>query len=242
MKVYIGCSGYHYDSWKDKFYDPALPKTKWLEFYARHFNTLEVNNSFYRLPKKETFRRWYEHTPDDFIFTVKGSQFITHRKKIKVDEMLMDGLGKLYDVAAVLEEKLGCILWQLPGNLKYKRERLERFCSAVDHAFRNVLEFRDISWFNEEAYSIMRQYGVGYCALSAPDNLPEDLRLTSSFAYLRFHGKNQWYHYLYHEEELSHWKDSIAQLTPQPEELYAYFNNDVDANAVKNAQQLAEML
>lgn len=242
MKKYIGCSGYHYDDWRGKFYDKTLPKKEWLSFYASKFNSLEINSSFYRLPEKKTLKKWYDETPEKFRFTVKGSQYITHSKKLKVDKDLKEGLQKLYDVASVFDNKLGCILWQLPGNLNYKKDKLEKFCKELDPAFKNVLEFRDKSWFNDEAMEILSENEVTYCSLSAPDDLTEDIHQTSDYVYIRFHGKKEWYHYSYRKDQLEKWKRKIDELTDNPKEVYAYFNNDVDANAPGDALKFADIL
>lgn len=242
MKKFIGCSGYHYKDWKGKFYDKDLPKKDWLSFYSSKFNSLEINSSFYRLPEKKNLKKWYDETPKKFRFTVKGSKYLTHNKKLKVDQDLKDGLRKLYDVASVFKDKLGCILWQLPGNLNYNPKKLEEFCKVLDPGFSNVLEFRDSSWFNEEAISILNNYKITNCSLSAPENLPEDIWQTTEIIYIRFHCKKEWYHCSYRKEQLEKWKHKIEELPIKPNEVYAYFNNDVDANAPGNALEFADIL
>ena len=236
MEKRIGCSGYHYDDWKGDFYPKDLPKKKWIEYYAEHFDTVELNNTFYNLPEKKTFKNWYDRTPDNFEFTVKGSRYITHMKKLKDVKTSVDDF---YDAISPLQEKTGCILWQLPGNLHKNTGKLKQFCQWLSKSYKNVIEFRHNSWFDEEVYDILRKYKVIFCMISAPGDLEENTLNTTDTSYLRFHGKKEWYKYLYTEKELKSWKDRIESQDISG--LYIYFNNDYDANSIKNARQIKEM-
>lgn len=236
-KYHLGCSGWHYDDWKGVFYPKELPKSKWLPYYAGKFNTVEINNSFYQLPKKDTFRKWYEQSPEHFRFSVKGSRYITHLKKLND---IKKPLHNFYDHASLLEEKLGCVLWQLPPNLHKDVERLKGFCQSVSSDFKNVIEFRHKSWFTNKVYDVLAENKVAFCIISTPE-FPETAKSTADFAYVRLHGKSSdWYKYDYSNEELQHWNRKIKAL--KVKELYAYFNNDYDANAVRNCQTLMEMI
>ncbi len=236
MIKFIGCSGFHYDDWKGKFYPEDLSKKEWLGYYADYFQTVEINNSFYGLPSTKTLKNWHSQTPRHFKFTMKGSRYITHTKKLVNDEKVHEAVKKFYDRVEVLHGKLGCILWQLPGNLHRNDEKLENFCSILDSDFKNIIEFRHESWFDEEVYQIMKKHETGFCIISAPDNLPETAAVTTKTAYVRFHGKDDWYNYDYSNSELKNWAEKIADLSA--ERVYCYFNNDVEAKAVKNAKFL----
>jgi len=237
MKNYIGCSGFNYDDWKGVFYPEDVPQKKWLEHYAEKFDTVEINATFYHMPKEKTLDNWHERTPGNFRFTLKGSRFVTHQKKLNDPQ---EPVKKFYDLAARLKGKLGCILWQLPGNQHKDTGKLKNFCKALSRDFRNVIEFRHNSWFDEEVYNIMKEHDVSFCVISAPGDLKEDAVKTAEPVYLRFHGKKEWYKYLYSEEELKKWTKKMKDLKAR--QVYAYFNNDYDANAPKNAEQFASLL
>jgi len=237
MKYYLGCSGYHYKDWKGKFYPDDLPKKQWLSHYAKVFSTVEINNTFYKLPDRSIFKEWYDQTTDDFTFTVKASRYITHMKKLNDAG---ESISNFYSQVSALEDKLGCVLWQLPGNVHKDLNKLKKFFNNCSKEFNNVIEFRHGSWFDENVYDLLRKNDITFCIISAPDDLPEDTALTSKIAYLRFHGKSKWYQYFYDDEELSHWRDKIIDLSA--EKFFIYFNNDYSANAVENCETLREML
>lgn len=233
----IGCSGYYYKDWREKFYPKKLPQKEWLPYYARYFNTVEINNTFYKFPEASMFERWKEITPENFRFTLKGSRYITHMKKLKSVE---ESLDRFYEVSSVLEDKLASILWQLPPNLKRNDERLEKFCKQLSKSVPQIIEFRNMSWFDEEVFDILQKYNVAYCIISAPGELPESLHITAPWTYIRFHGKEHWYNYKYSNEELQQWADKVS--TMEAEQVMIYFNNDYNANAVTNGQELMDML
>jgi uncharacterized protein YecE (DUF72 family) len=237
METYIGCSGYHYSDWKKKFYPEDLPRDEWLAYYAGHFNTVEINNTFYKMPSRADLKQWYERTPDQFRFTIKANRFFTHLKKLKQDDAFSERLEDFQDILKALKNKLSCVLWQLPGNLHKNVPKLESFCNMVDHGVTHVIEFRHPSWFDDEVYEALEKGGVSFCILSAPGKLPETIRVTSRTAYVRFHGKDKWYDYHYGEKELEDWKDRLDRLK-DTDTLFAYFNNDQHANAVENAGYL----
>ena len=240
MKTYIGCSGYHYKDWKEKFYPEDLPKEEWLSHYAEHFNTVEINNTFYKMPSGEDLRAWKKQTPDHFRFTIKANRFFTHMKKLKQDDTFSDRLDRFQETLQDLGRKLSCVLWQLPGNLHKNISRLESFCKMLDDGVCHVIEFRHASWFDQEVYEVMEQGKVAFCMLSAPDGLPEEIRATTDKAYVRFHGKDEWYNYHYGEKELEHWKERLDGLK-NIDSLFAYFNNDQHAYAVDNARDLKSL-
>jgi uncharacterized protein YecE (DUF72 family) len=237
MKNYIGCSGFNYDEWEEAFYPKDISKKEWLEYYASRFDTVEINSSFYHLPKEKTLDNWYDRTPGNFRFTLKGSRFVTHQKKLNDPQ---EPVKKFYDLTARLKGKLGCILWQLPGNQHKDISKLKNFCKALSNDFRNVIEFRHNSWFHPDVYEVMKANDVIFCIISAPGDLNEEAVKTNKTVYLRFHGKKEWYKYLYSEKELTDWAEKINQLNAQ--QIYAYFNNDYAANAPRNAADFSKIL
>ncbi len=240
MDLYIGCSGYNYPEWKNIFYPGDLAKDKWLEYYSRHFNTVEINNTFYSFPSAEHLQRWIKKTPGNFKFTIKANRFFTHQKKLKIDEPFVQRLDQFNGILNTASEKVDCILWQLPGNLHKNLSKIRSFCKSLDRSMHHVVEFRHQSWFDKKVYEVLKEEDVTCCMLSAPDELPENIILTSKTAYLRFHGKSTWYDYLYTDAELEDWKNRLDSLTGI-ERLFIYFNNDQHGNAVKNAKKLKSL-
>lgn len=240
METFIGCSGFHYDHWEGRFYPDDLSTDEWLPFYAEHFNTVEINNSFYSLPKDIKVKHWYDQTPDDFRFAMKASRYITHMKKLVDDKETREAVKRFYDSVEQLEEKLGAILFQLPGNQHRDDEKLDTFCKMLSNDFTNVIEFRHNSWFNEDVLKILQKHDVSFCIISAPGDLPELSKLTTDTAYIRFYGKTDWYNYHYSKEELSDWAKRIKGL--QAQTAYAYFNNDAEAYSIENAEKMRSIL
>ncbi len=240
MKKYIGCSGYSYDDWRDRLYPDDLPKKEWLSYYADQFNSVEINNTFYSFPTRKNVKNWNDDTPADFRFSIKANRFFTHLKKFKNDDVFVERLEEFQDVLSPLKNKIGNILWQLPGNLHKDIDKLQSFAKTVDRDYNHVIEFRHPTWFEEPVYDLLRDLDISYCILSAPNGLPETLLATNKTAYLRFHGKSTWYDYLYTEKELERWKSRMQKLSGI-ENIYMYFNNDQHGNAIKNAKNLMEL-
>lgn len=241
MEIYIGCSGFYYADWKDEFYPKDLPKDRRLSYYAEHFNSVEINNTFYKFPTEDQLSKWVDETPPHFRFSIKAHRFFTHMKKLNADASVQENLDKFQNILDALEDKLGCVLWQLPGNLQKDISKLESFFNMVEKKTHHVVEMRHDSWFKEPVYEKLRDLGVTNCMLSAPNGLPEDIISTSRTAYLRFHGKSTWYNYLYSYQELEIWRDRLEKLE-DVDQIFIYFNNDQNAYAVKNAKTLSEML
>ena len=233
-RYYIGTSGWHYDDWKGRFYPEKLPKTKWLEFYASHYTTLELNNTFYRLPSENAYKKWYDSSPPGFTFAVKVSRFITHIKRLKdCDEALNNFMSR----SALLKEKLGPLLYQLPPGLRRNDSLLSDFLGKLPRELRHVIEFRHESWLADEVFEVLRNYKVGFCVFDMP-KLKCPLLATADFAYIRFHGKDSLYSSCYSDEELADWADRIRDTASDLESVYIYFNNDVEGFALKNAETL----
>jgi uncharacterized protein YecE (DUF72 family) len=236
-RLHIGCSGWSYQDWVGKFYPADLKQGEWLAYYAQHFNTVEVNMSFYRFPFKNMLKGWYNRTPRNFRFTLKANRLITHIKKLKGTEKL---LTSFYALADLLEEKLACILFQMPPSLRKDKDMktLEGFLKSLSSDHNNVIEFRHKSWFCREVYDLLCVHNAIFCILSAPE-LPSDPITTGKMAYVRLHGADSWYNYDYGEDELKDWARQIKRLK---RECFAYFNNDVNAYAPSNALRLQTML
>jgi uncharacterized protein YecE (DUF72 family) len=239
MEEFIGCSGYYYDHWKGRFYPDKLPKNQWLVFYSTHFNSVEINNTFYRMPQEKAVKNWYNITPPDFLFAVKGYRYITHIKKLITDDDLLRYLHEFQELAGLLKEKAGPLLWQLPPGFKSNPGRLDRFCMELSKDFIHVFEFRNESWFNEEIYGILEKYGCSLCIVSGPSSVPRVIKATHNTAYIRFHGEGSWYRDNYSNESLQEWKEALDET--HAKRLFAYFNNDANAFAVYNGEYFASL-
>jgi len=233
-QYYIGCSGWHYDHWRNLFYPAGLPKQEWLPFYAKQFNTVELNSSFYFFSSEKTFKRWRESTPDNFVFAVKVSRFITHIKKLRNSEI---AISNFLSRASILQNKLGPFLYQLPPSMKRNDEILCEFLALLPRCYNHVFEFRHESWLNASTFNILRKHNIGLCVFDMPD-IDCPLITTSDFAYVRFHGSQKLYSSRYSDKELSRWSQDIIQLGENVKAIYVYFNNDVEAFAIKNALTL----
>lgn len=239
MKRYIGCSGYYYNHWKKLFYPENLPKGRWLEYYSDYFSTVEINNTFYRMPDKKSIRNWYSVTPKSFIFSIKGFRFFTHLKKLNIDSNFIDQLNQFQDTISFFKEKTGPLLWQFPRNFNANPEKLDRFCSLLSASFSHVFEFRNLSWYNSEIFSILENHKHDLCMVSGPMTIPDVQKKFSSITYIRFHGEGVWYNDNYSNEALKAWKDKLSKTNTR--NLFAYFNNDVNAYAVHNAKYFATL-
>lgn len=238
LHYYIGTSGWHYEHWRGRFYPEKLDKAKWLEFYAGHFATVELNNSFYRLPSEAAFATWRESSPANFTFAVKVSRFITHIKRLRDAE---EAVEKFITRAKILGEKLGPLLYQLPPNMHRNDEVLESFLSTLPRGMRHVFEFRHESWLEEGVYQILHKYNIGFCVFDMP-SVSCPLLATADFAYIRFHGSTGLYWSCYSDEELASWAKRLANLAKNLKAVYIYFNNDAEAFAVSNVMTLSTYL
>ena len=238
MAFWVGTSGWVYPHWKGVFYPANLPAKYWLAFYSSRFRTVEVNNSFYRLPSESTFVSWAQATPQGFLFSVKASRFITHVKKLNVTS---EPVKAFLDRARLLGPKLGPILFQLPPGWSCNAQRLEAFLDLLPADLPFVFEFRDESWFNERVYALLERKGVALCLISLPGFLCP-VKVTAPFVYIRMHGSGTVYGGLYGPEELSYWARLAKNFLRDGLDLYVYFNNDAFGFAVRNAAEFIEML
>ena len=240
MKIFIGTSGWHYKHWLGGvFYPAGTTGSQMFEFYARHFNTVEINNSFYRLPTAKTFDAWRESAPRDFVFAVKGSRFITHMKKLKDARSSTE---RFFLVADRLEKKLGPILFQLPPRWKLNVERLAEFLEALPGEHQYAFEFRDESWLVPEVFALLRRYKAGFCVHDFAD-MKIPIEVTADFAYVRFHGPTSAKYWgSYSKGQLRKWAERIDGWRSELAAVYVYFNNDPEGAAVRNALTLKELL
>ncbi|MBV9470584.1 MAG: DUF72 domain-containing protein [Abitibacteriaceae bacterium] len=236
-EIRIGTSGWHYGHWLGPFYPADLPTAQMLTHYLRYFDTVEINNSFYRLPELTTFENWREATPENFCFAVKASRYLTHMKKLKDPER---GLENLMPRVAGLGEKLGPILFQLPPHWHVNVERLQAFLAALPLTHRYSFELRDTTWHTPEVYEVLRQHNVAFCIYDLA-GFQSALEITADFAYIRLHGPGGAYQGSYSEEALQEWARLIRQWSETLKAIYVYFDNDQAAYAVYNALRLKEL-
>jgi uncharacterized protein YecE (DUF72 family) len=235
--IRIGTSGWIYKHWRERFYPKDLPPKHWFAFYAQHFDTVEINNTFYRLPNEGAFDVWREQAPVGFLYAVKASRFLTHMKKLKDPE---EPIERILGRARRLGATLGPVLYQLPGGWKCNLERLTYFFAALPRDMPHVMEYRRPDWLCDEVYDLMRRYKIGLCI---HDLLPKHPRIvTSNVVYLRFHGSGQKYGGSYPTAQLRRWADWMSEQASSGCHVYAYFNNDAEAHAVRNAVTLRELV
>jgi uncharacterized protein YecE (DUF72 family) len=237
--VHIGCSGWNYRDWRGAFYPEKLPARRWLEHYATVFDTVELNNTFYRLPSESAVKGWVEQSPRGFRFAVKASRYMTHIKRLR--EMSTRG-QRFFDAIKPLADtpKMGPVLWQLPANFQRDDERLGEALERLPEG-RHCFEFRHESWFAPEVYELLRRHRAALVIGDDPDRPFQSHELTASWTYIRFHRGNRGRRGNYSVRELGEWRRRIAAWRADVE-VYAYFNNDWEAFAPKNAVWLRDNL
>lgn len=237
--IHIGTSGWHYKHWCGPFYPEKLPPTKMLAWYMERFDTVELNNCFYRLPSEDAVRKWFEQTPPDFLFAVKGSRYITHRKRLREPE---NAIHNFLPRMELLQHKLGPVLFQLPPRWNANLERLEEFLQALPPHHRYTFEFRDPSWNTAAVYRLLRRYNAAYC-IHQLAGFESPLEITADFAYVRLHGPGQAkYEGDYSEAQLGRWAEWARQRQASLRDIYFYFDNDQAGFAAKNALELKGLL
>lgn len=237
-QIHIGTSGWSYDHWKGRFYPDDLASSGWLGYYAREFNSVEINSSFYRLPTASTLQHWQDATPADFVFTAKASRYITHMKKLKGSRQT---LPPFLERITLLGDRLGPILFQLPPHWRFNAERLAALLDDLGGACRCAFEFRDHSWFNEQCYELLSRHGAALCLYELEGFLsPQEM--TADFVYVRLHGPGAAYQGSYGNKALVAWAAACTRWTTSGREVYIYFDNDESAYAVQNAASLQTMI
>ena len=238
MEWHIGCSGFHYKDWKGKFYPEDLPQRKWFDYYCEHFKTLELNVTFYRFPQLLFLQNWYGKSPADFRFAVKAPRAITHYKKFNDTTEL---ITSFYDtINHGLQEKLGPVLFQLPPSFTYDEEKLDRIINSLNPSFKNVLELRHVSWWNDLVYQKLAKHHITFCGMSHP-SLPDTVIQNTPVVYYRFHGVPALYRSPYSKDFLQKVINAVKQ-NPDTREAWFYFNNDFDAVGVGNANDMISLI
>ena len=237
-EVRVGTSGWHYNHWRGPFYEAATTGAQMLSFYVRQFDTVELNNSFYRLPTEEAFQAWRDSTPTNFLFAVKASRFITHNKKLKDPQAALENI---IPRAEVLGRKLGPILFQLPPRWRLNAERLESFLEILPKRHRYVFEMRDATWHTEAVYELLRKHNAAFCIYELA-GFQSPLEVTADFTYVRLYGPAGNYQGNYSAEALRTWKKRIKTWLDSLKHVYVYFDNDQAAYAAQNALELKRLL
>ncbi|MGA8341541.1 MAG: DUF72 domain-containing protein [Candidatus Sulfotelmatobacter sp.] len=238
-EIRIGTSGFHYKHWKGPFYPEKMPAAAMLDFYTQHFDTVELNNSFYRLPTACAFECWRDAAPENFLFAVKASRFITHNKKLKDPENAVD---HLLQRAAHLGNKLGPVLFQLPPKWRVNAERLRNLLLILSPEIRYAFEFREHSWITAEVCAILQEFNAAFCIYELA-GYQSPLSLTADFTYVRLHGPESGkYQGSYSEQQLSQWARQIELWAKELKAIYFYFDNDQAGYAAANALRLREMI
>jgi uncharacterized protein YecE (DUF72 family) len=247
-EVHVGCSGWQYKHWQGDFYPAELPQTRWFAHYALFFDTVEINNSFYRLPEATTFARWRDQAPRHFVYAVKVSRFLTHMKKLKDP---YDPLVRFFDNARELDTHLGPVLYQLPPNFSINLERLETFLRTLPGGpegppvqpppLRHVIEFRDPSWYDDRVYALLEKYRVALCLHDMQGSATGRMAV-GPFIYERFHFGQKKYGGAYDDDRLDAWGSWLSTQAAARRDVFAYFNNDTGGHAPKDALRLRERI
>lgn len=237
MKINVGTSGWFYNHWHKLFYPEDIPKTKWFKFYTENFKTVEINSSYYHFPTDSGVKKWYQTSPDDFIFTMKANRYITHLRKLKnVESQTSDFLKTV----SGLKQKLGPVLFQLPPSFKKDLAVLKDFLSLLKKQKHCVFEFRNDTWYSDDCFSLLADNGMTFCIYDMGDfQTPREI--TSDMIYIRFHGTSGKYGGTYPDKMLKEWAEWIRK-NKKIKSCYCYFNNDSNAYAVYNAKSLINIL
>jgi uncharacterized protein YecE (DUF72 family) len=233
----VGTSGFQYDHWREIFYPEGLPQSQWLEYYARRFDTVELNVTFYRLPSLKTFASWRRRAPENFCYAVKFSKYATHQKKLADPE---ESITAFLAGAEQLEDLLGPILVQLPPYWRVNAGRLDAFLALTPKRHRWTVEFRDPSWLTEEVYEVLRRHQAALCIHDKLDAHPWEL--TADWTYVRFHGPDGGNRLKYSSQKLLACARKMARLLAEGVDVYAYFNNDLEGHAIEDALTLRRFI
>ncbi|WP_199118506.1 DUF72 domain-containing protein [Pedobacter sp. ASV28] len=229
----IGCSGFYYKEWKEAFYPKGLAPKDWFHYYAEHFNTIEINSTFYKMPTIKSLAKWHEESPSAFSFTIKAPRIITHYQQLKDSEELLIDFYKT--IQSGLQEKLACVLFQFPPSFSYNTMRLELLIKILDPSFVNVVEFRHPSWWKEDLYHQLTAHDIIFAGQSYPSELPSLLIKNNPTVYYRFHGKPILYK---SEYQINSLKALVSQVPDDTKTIFVYFNNTWGMGALHNAKQL----
>lgn len=238
MTIRIGTSGWQYRHWRKTFYPEKLGRGGWLAHYATIFNSVELNASFYRLPEADDIHRWCESTPVEFRFAVKAPRSITHFKKLKNCESLLQTLiGRL----SAFGNRLGPVLFQLPPRWRCNARRLGDFLAMLPRDAAFAFEFRDSSWHCEEVYALLRAHRAAFCIFDL-DGKQSALETPGDFVYVRLHGPRSAYAGNYRAPVLRTWSGRAFGWQRKNKDVYIYFDNDERAYSAKNARRMLRMM
>jgi uncharacterized protein YecE (DUF72 family) len=236
--IRIGCSGWQYRHWRGDLYPRDLPQDRWFEFYAERFDTVELNNSFYRLPEADVFDAWARRSPPGFLVAVKASRYLTHIRRLREPQ---EALDRLWIRASRLGDHLGPMLYQLPPRWKRNTERLAAFADAVPRGGLQAVELRDPDWYHPDTYAALERGQLALCLHDMPGSESPRERI-GPFVYVRFHGAGQRYGGGYSGQALSAWADRLVAWAADGAACFAYFNNDLGGHAFRDAVRLREMV
>jgi uncharacterized protein YecE (DUF72 family) len=248
--IRVGCSGWNYKHWRGPFYPPEVPVRLWFEHYARSFDTVEVNNTFYKLPGPQTFAAWRDRSPAGFLFGIKASRFLTHLKRLRDPE---EPIARLFDHARALGDRFGPILYQLPGNFHRDVTRLGEFLSLLPRslgeiggtptsmALHHVVEFRHPSWYVDDTYRLLEDHSIALCLHDKAGSAIFE-PFVGPIVYVRFHGPGGRYFGRYDMSRLQWWAARLRQQHRSGRSVFAYFNNDPEGMAPVNARELKALL
>ncbi|MFV8183172.1 DUF72 domain-containing protein [Streptomyces sp. AF1B] len=236
MTLFVGTSGWQYKDWRGVFYPDGCPQRLWLEEYARHFATVEINNAFYRLPTRENFESWRERVPRDFVVTVKASRYLTHIKRLREPQ---EPVERLMSHAAGLGDRLGPVLLQLPPTLRADAELLDTCLGRFPPGTRVAVEPRHDSWWTDEIREVLRARGAALCWADVRSRPAGPLWRTTDWGYVRFHEGRAHAWPRYGRRALETWAERIAESWGADADVYAYFNNDPNGAAVEDAATFA---
>jgi len=229
----VGCSGWQYKHWRGAFYPADLPASQWFAYYASQFDTVEINNTFYRLPEASTFAAWRKQATPGFLYAVKASRFLTHMKKLKDPA---EPIHRLFQRARRLQRTFGPVLYQLPPHWPANIERLSAFVRALPKRRPHVIEFREPSWYNDEVFELLERKGIALC-LHDMAGSATGKRAVGRFVYVRFHGPAK-YTGRYDDRVLRSWGEWLAAQMREGRQVFAYFNNDAAGHAPRDAIRL----
>lgn len=236
--IRVGCSGWAYKHWRGLFYPDGLPQSRWFDRYAEEFDTVEINNSFYRLPPPETFARWRDQAPPGFAYAVKANRFLTQAKKLKD---CAEPMASMMASVEALGDRLGPLLFQMPPRFAFNPERLESFLAILPAGVASVFEFREASWYRAETYALLERFGASLCLHEMPGSAIADVAVGPA-AYVRFHGTAGKYVGRYSEAVLEEWAEWFIAQSAAGRSAWAYFNNDIHGHAIADALSLKALV
>jgi len=237
-RIRIGCSGWSYAQWRGRFYPADLPQAKWFDHYARTFDTVEINNCFYRAPAVETWEQWRNQAPRGFLYAVKAHRFLTHMKKLRDVGASLD---RVIGLARHLQANLGPILYQLPPHWQCNPERLKSFLELLPRDLLHVFEFREPSWHDDRVFSLLEEHRASFCTHDMAGMSVPRLAVGPA-AYVRFHGTDPRYAGGYPSAVLRSWAGWLNEQSESGRFCFAYFNNDFEAHAVSDARTLIRLV